>query len=448
MWIWGLGAVSDVLMIQMFGLVFPIFNTSFGIDSVMLSWAIMIPRLLDALLDPTIGHFSDNLRTKWGRRKPVLFVTAICGAILVSGIWWVNPAWSKNIQLIYLIVFASAYYCVWGSFSMAHTALGYELTDDYHERSRLIAIRTFFAQIIALLISWTYWFALLPFFGNEINGIRIISGFYSLLILFCIIPVLLGTKERFTKPPLKHTGILIALKDALSLQPFRVYLQMRFFSAFGQVIFSQMCFYVNLYYVCQGDKALATKIIGQSTLLTTALTIALMPLVPVISKKVGKRRGFILGSGLAVFQASLTPLLFTPEFPYLQLVAAGLTGPIIAISVVLRDAIIPDICDLDELINGKRREGLLTSVISFVYKLEVSLCVLIVGYMISWIRLSPETQTQSADVIIRMQWFTFAPNILFAILAFYYSTKFSISEEKAAQTSAILLARRQDLLKV
>jgi glycoside/pentoside/hexuronide:cation symporter, GPH family len=237
--------------------------------------------------------------------------------------------------------------------------------------------------------------------------------------------------------------MLRALLEALRLQPFRTYIFMRFFSAFGQVIFNQMCFYVNVYYVCQGNKTLATKIIGLSGSLTVVLTLVLMPLVPLISRKVGKRRGFILGAGLAVFQAVAMPLLFTPRFPYLQLLAAGLTLPLIMISIVLRDAIVPDICDLDEVVNGKRREGLLTAAISFVYKMEVSLCVLLVGYMISWSRFAPQVTVQAPDVIHRLQWFTFAPNIVFASLAFYFALRFSITEEKAAKISAILLARRQ-----
>ena len=445
MWIWGLGGVSDALMIMTFGLVFPIFNTGFGLDSVLLSWAIMLPRLTDAILDPTLGHFSDNLRTRWGRRKPILLVTAILGALLVAGIWWVSPAWPKQLQFVYLIIFATGYYCTWGTYSMSHTALGYELTDDYHERSRLIAIRAIFVQIVTLIVSYTYWMALHPIFGGEINGIRIISGVFALTIVAFTVPVLLKTKERFTHPASKHSGILKALMEALHLKPFRTYLLMRFFSAFGQVIFNQMCFYVNVYYVCEGNKPLATKIIGLATTLTVVLTLLLMPLVPMISRKVGKRRGFILGAGLTVCQAVMMPLLFIPHYPYLQLIAAGLTGPIIAIGIVLRDAIVPDICDLDEVVNGKRREGLLTAAIAFVYKMEVSLCVLVVGYMISWSKFLPQAAVQTPDVVSRLQWFTFAPNIIFAMLAFYFAVRFSITEENAAENSAILLKRRQAL---
>jgi Na+/melibiose symporter-like transporter len=97
---------------------------------------------------------------------------------------------------------------------------------------------------------------------------------------------------------------------------------------------------------------------------------------------------------------------------------------------------------LDELVNGERREGLLTAAISFVYKMEVSLCVLVVGYMISWTHYSPALSVQPAEVITRLQWFAFLPNIICSLLAFYFASKFSITEADASNTIAALVARR------
>ena len=441
-WMWGFGAVSDALMCQLFGLIYPIFNTGFGLDAVLLSWAIMLPRLLDAVIDPVVGHFSDNLQTKWGRRKPVLLVSSITGAVLVSAMWWASPEWPKLLQFGYVSIVATLYYCSWGVFSMSHTALGYELTDDYHERSRVIAIRTFFFQVVSLVISWTYWLALRPVFGGEINGIRVISAIFSVIVLAFAVPVLVCTKERFTHPG-PHVGMFTAIRESMRLQPFRIYLLLRFFSLFGQVIFNQMVFYINVFYVCSGQKDLAMRIVGISTMLTVILTVALMPLVPKISKRIGKRRGFILASWLALFQAILMPLLFNPRFLYLQLVAAAITGPLVGLGTVLRDAIVPDICDLDERVNGQRREGLITAAISLVYKAMVSLCVLIVGYMVAWSHFNPGISVQPPDVITRLQWFTFLPNVICSGIALYFAIRFSITEEQAAETTRILALRRE-----
>ncbi|MCX6962637.1 MAG: MFS transporter [Verrucomicrobia bacterium] len=442
MWIWGLGGVSEATMAQIFGILFNIFQTWFGVDPKLLGSVFALPRLIDAFLDPALGHFSDNLHTRWGRRKPILLATSLIGALVMAGIWWLDPSWPQWVQAIYLFVFATTYYCALGTFGMSHQALGYELTDDYHERSRFIAIKAVFTTLVTMMVSWSYKTADLPFFGDRITGIRWVGFFFACLVVCFTIPVLRHSKERFARSSGEHAGLLTSLRQAMGLQPFRVYIAMRFFSAFGLVIFNQLNFFINLYFVCSGNQSQAYEIMGWSLTLTALLSLALMPLVPKISKKIGKRTGFIISSGLALFQAVLVPLLYTPSNPYLQLVAAAVTAPLIAIGVVLRDAIVPDICDLDELTHGKRREGLLSAAIAFVYKLEVSLCVFIVGLLLAWVGLDQSLSTQSPDAITRLQWATFAPNILCSALAFFFATRFSITEDQARQTIQTLIQRR------
>lgn len=482
MWLWGVGTIADALMIQLFGLIMPIFNTGFGIDAITLSWIIIVPRLVDGILGPFIGNFSDNTHTRWGRRKPFLLVTAFVGAAVVAGIWWANPAWPKSIQFIYLVVFATLYYTTWGIYSMTHYALGYELTDDYHERARVMAIRNIYLQIVVLIVGWTYWFALRPFFGGEINGIRWIAfGMGLAIIATGLVPVIV-CKERFAQSRQAPTPIWQAIKEAMRIKPFVIYLALRFFAMFGLVVFNNLIFYVNVYHVCGGNKPLATKIIGIGTMLTVIVSVAAMPLVPKLSKKIGKRMAVIIGSAIALFQACLVPFLYTPDSavirwlagcfhisfpidlslavpflsgpvqvsldvaglsPYLQLLSALLLAPLVAIAVVLRDAIVPDICDVDELENGKRREGLFTAVVNFVYKMEVSLCVVLVGYLLAFAGFDQKAPVQTAQVLTNIQWCTYLPNILFAFLALVLAIKFPITEAYMAKVHAAIEERRQ-----
>jgi GPH family glycoside/pentoside/hexuronide:cation symporter len=429
MWLWGSGTVADALMIQTFGLIMPIFNTGFGLDAVLLSWALMLPRLVDGLFDPILGHLSDNTKTRWGRRKPFLVVSTVLGSLLITGIWWADPNWPAWVQFVYISVLATMYYCTWGTYSMTHSALGFELTDDYHERSRVAAIRTVYLQMVVLIVSWTYWLALRPIFGGEIHGIRFITAVMAVLILISgMIPVLV-CQERFATLNRTHVPMLRALKEALRLGAFRTYLAMRFFWALGLVLFTSISWYVNVYYVCRGDKQLATKITGMATAIVVVGSVAILPLVPRISRRIGKRSSIIAGASLALLQACAMPLLLTPEMPYLQLLAALLFGPLVAIAIVMRDAIVPDICDLDELAHGQRREALFSAVISFVYKIEVSVCVLIVGYLVSFSGFDPKHIAQPAEVLTKLQWFAHVPNILCALMATILAIRFPVTEK-------------------
>lgn len=445
-WLWASGSIAGTLMIQTFGLILPIFNTGFGLDAVMLGWVLMLPRLLDGIFDPLMGHLSDNAKTRWGRRKPFLVLTTFLGAFLIAGIWWADPTWPKHWQFAYLAVFATAYYCNWGTFAMTHGALGYELTDDYHQRARVAGILTVFTSLVVLAVSWTYWLALRPVFGGEINGIRFLTVVMALLILATgLIPVF-ACKERFAHAnERKHVPMRQALRETLGIKPFRTYLAMRFFWAFGTVVFGQLAFYVNAFYVCGGDKGLATKISGISTAISVTLSLAMLPFITRISRLIGKRAGVIVGTSIAVLSAASLPLLYNPAYPYLQLVSAVLFAPAIAVALVLREAIVPDICDIDELQHGQRREALFSAVISFVYKLEVSLCVVLCGYLISWSGFDPKSPTQPAAVLERLQWFAFVPNILFAAAALVLAVRFPITEKMMTDVRTALDRRRADL---
>lgn len=462
MWLWGVGTVADAFMIQTFALVLPIFNTGFGLDAVLLSWAVMIPRVLDGLLDPIIGNWSDNAHTRWGRRKPFLTFAALLGGCVVAGIWWANPNWPKMGQFAYVMAFATVYYTAWGIYYMSHVALGYELTDDYDERSRVMAIRNIFLQSVMLLVSWVYPLALNPVFGGEINGIRTIGAVLAVLIIVAgLIPVI-ACKERFAKKNHEPVPIFRSIKETLKIGSFRIYLAMRFCSMFGFVVFNQLIFYINVYYVCSGDKKMATTIIGIATAITVGVTLLVLPVLHKVSRKIGKRSGVIIGASGTLLQACLVPFLYTPDSailrgiasllpglgldvvassPYLQLVNALFLAPVFPLALVFRDAIVPDICDVDELNCGKRREGLFTAVISFVYKMEVSLCVVAVGYLISFSGFDQKALVQTEAALDRLQWFAYAPNIVFAALALIFAMKFPITPAYMANVRRELDAR-------
>ncbi len=97
-----------------------------------------------------------------------------------------------------------------------------------------------------------------------------------------------------------------------------------------------------------------------------------------------QRGALIVGAGFNFAAALASPFLTTPEHPYWSLIPALVITPFLALSALIANAIVPDICDLDELQSGQRREGLFTSVMAFVSKIEISLAVMLVGYLVAW----------------------------------------------------------------
>ena len=167
-WAWGVGAVANHILICTYGQATAIFTIGFALNAALVSWAIMLPRLIDGITDPFLGHLSDNTHTRWGRRKPFLVIGSVLAAVFLVALWWADRSWSPTLQLVYLFILGTLFYCSWGLYSMSWNAIGYELTDDYHERSKVSAIGSFFLGIVLLGNSWLYWFALRPLFEHGV----------------------------------------------------------------------------------------------------------------------------------------------------------------------------------------------------------------------------------------------------------------------------------------
>ena len=383
-WGWGVGRIAEFLLIAMTGQAFTLYTVGFGLSTVAVSWCMMLPRIVDGILDPIIGHWSDDLRTRWGRRKPLLIGGAFLGAPVLASLWWANPNWSTLAQTVFLGVGVMCLYICYGAYTMAWNAIGYELSDDYHERSKVQAVQGFFLASMGLLNSWFYWLALRPVFGGAMWGMRWIGGTAAIVVLVSASISARMTKERFTHTNRKHVPLLPAIKATLRNRPFVILLLMKIGEILGGRLTGQITFFLSLYYVCRGDLELSTKIAGISATLGTVWSFAMLPLVKPASKKIGKRGALILGAGLGFAAALVAPFITTPEHPYWALIPGLLVAPLLVITSTIAFAIMPDICDLDELATGQRREGLFTSVMAFFSKLEISMAIILAGYLVGW----------------------------------------------------------------
>ena len=426
---WAVGGIATHALICMYGQAMNIFTVGFGLKAAVVGWAMMLPRVFDALIDPMMGHFSDNLHTRWGRRKPFLVGGSVLAGLFVALLWWGNRTWSDTAQLAYLAVLGTLFYCSWGLYSMAWNSLGYELTDDYNQRSRVAAIGGLFASGVLALNGWTYWFALRPFFGGEVYGIRWISSGVAVLAVGAAFYAACNCKERFATANKEHTPIGAALKTTLKNRPFVILLLYKFCQILGERVFNGLLFYLGMYYVCKGDKNLSTSITGLGGTIGSFLGFVVLPLIPLLSRKLGKRAGLTLPAGIAFAMALSMPVILKPAVPYLLLLPILLLMTLSIIANTMTNAILPDICDLDELENGQRREGLYTAVVAFVSKLEISLTVLVVGYLVDLSGFNPKLTTQPDAVMTKMLWMAIIPTGFFTFAGLMLALRFRMTEE-------------------
>ena len=81
--LWGIGGMTDTFTFNgINGMVEAIYINAMGLNPTSIGLARSLPRLLDLLTDPLIGHLSDNTRSRWGRRRPWMAVGAVVSAAI------------------------------------------------------------------------------------------------------------------------------------------------------------------------------------------------------------------------------------------------------------------------------------------------------------------------------------------------------------------------------
>jgi GPH family glycoside/pentoside/hexuronide:cation symporter len=480
-WAWGAGALATHLLVQTYGQAYIIFTVGFGLSPVLVSWCMMLPRILDAFTDPFIAHMSDNTHSRWGRRKPYLIAGAVLGSLFLCGIWWANPSWSQTVQFIYLLVLCSLFYVAWGMYSMAWSAVGYELTDDYSERSKVQAIGSFFLAIVSLSAGWMYWLALregfhegVPVFvssvwhagfdwthlsgvlGNafhdtvkgsrsEIWGMRWISAGVGIIIIAAASVTAFVCRERFTHVNREHPPIWTAVKETVQNKPFVILQLINVSQMFAQRLgVVGFLVYIGTFYVCSGNKALATEVIGWGTSIGTLLVFGVLPLMKPISKWIGKKGALLAGSGGMLLIALVQPLAISHGHPWLLLAPQLIFTILAPFCFTIINAIVPDVCDVDELQFGFRREGLFTAVMGLVNKMGISLSTLVMGYLLVWFGLDAHNgaAAPTGEMLQRLCWMPVTMSIFFSILAVVFTLMFPMNEAGAAVVRQQLDERR------
>lgn len=440
---WGVGGFVEFLMSSTVSiLLVPVFTTAFHLDPVLVGWAVMIPRLLDAISDVLMGYISDRTRSRWGRRKPYIFVGAWLGAGLSVVLWWASPSWGQWTLFIWVTAVNTLFWTAYTIFSVPLGALGYELTDDYNERTRISAVRTFFCTLPGLFTGWLYWLSLLPVFGGEIHGVRVISMVLAVVVVAVgVIPVL-TCQERFQAAPRDHLGFMRSIGETFGNRYFLAFLGIRLSMALGIALFNGLVFFLSLYYVCGGDKVLATKLAGIGGTLYTVLSFPMILAGPFLGRTLGKKQGLCAGLGALTLVACAQPFILRPDHPWLILLQPALSAPVMTLTSIFMGSFLPDICDLDELETGKRREGLFCSVDKLVYKLEFSFVALASGYLLNLAGYDAGAAVQSDAFTLKLRWLAYTPNIVCPIVAFLIAWHFPINHRLMTTVRETLAARR------
>jgi GPH family glycoside/pentoside/hexuronide:cation symporter len=283
--------------------------------------------------------------------------------------------------------------------------------------------------------------------GSEIDSVRFLSFFVAGLILLSAIATAIFTRERFAKSNRKHVKLMDACRGAMSCKPFRTLLLLQIVRTLGTSFYATLATYIGIYYVCQGDKTLFAKAsIGLGGVAGFVFSMIMWPAAKPLTKKIGKQWGLIITFGISFLYAILLPFITLPGHIYLLVFSGFALILPMAVQNLFLTSLMPDICDIDELNFGERREGLFSAVKSFVDKIEISLCNLLGLGMLSYIGFNADLKIQPTAVLTKMLWFAFVPKIVFSGLALVLTFYMPVTERMMAGVRHALEERRKSKL--
>lgn len=397
---YGAGGIIPIALFNVAGILVGLMgNISLGLSAFWLGFILIIPRLWDAISDPIIGHFSDNTRTRWGRRRPFLLLGGILVAVTFVVMWWIpkgemvqtwfpTDASYHAFQLVYILVTLLLFFTAVNIFEIPHGALGMEMTTDYHERTRLFSAKSFVGNLFAMSTPWLFAIASMEIFkgpgGNEADGMR----YVSIMIAAILIPLSFWWFFKLREPGFKKvekqekTHFWKDMRMVVSNRNFVMLTLTVFTLAMGFNFVQLLGSYIPIFYVFGGDKVAGATMLGiNGTVWAITGVLAVFPL-NWISPKLGKRSTLIIAM-LLMSVAQLSKIVcYNPAYPYLILIPTVLLSAGMLFFFTLGSSMVGDICDEDELNTGKRSEGSYYAIFWWFIKMGTALASFVAGALI------------------------------------------------------------------
>ena len=463
--VYGLGAfVNNLLGASIVSMII-VLNLGLGMNPALVGLLGALPRLTDAITDPLMGYISDHTKSKWGRRRPYIFCGAIAAGVIYALLWQLPVGETETYYFWYFLVGSVMFYLAYTVFATPWVALGYELTPDYHERTRLMAVQNFMGQFAWMVAPWFLWFMQHEgLFDNMMEGASILAfiiGAFTLCV--GILPAIflkeLSQKKKTPEETAANTekaneenfpasigDFIKGFVTTIKFKPFLCLCAATFLVFNGFMLVSSFQTYVIIYYVFGGDQSLGAEYAGWAGTVSAISTFCVIFIVAKLSTLMGKRGAFFLAIGISMFGYALKWFCYSPENPMLLLIppvfiAFGLGG-----LFTLMGSMVADVCDLDELETKQRREGMFGSIYWWVVKLGMAAALAAGGFLLNATGFDvalAENQTEQAVFLMRL--YDILIPIVSSGIAIIMVYTYPITETRAKEVREELEQRRGKL---
>lgn len=398
----------------------------FGINTMVVASLMLVSRLIDAATDPLMGMIGDHTRSKFGRYRPWI----IAGAPLLGFLTFMlftAPDLSPNMKIVYVYVIYILYSLASTVVNIPYHSLTPVISKDPNQRTSIVAWKQGMGTVAQFIVT----IAALPLvevFGGGKQGWGIFGALIGILLTIAFWICAWGGKEYDVvdmKAERKPFNMFNDLRLLFGNKP-----MIMLMIAFGTDVLANATYSaVNMYYF----KYVLNRVDLVPTVASAILFagIASLPLLPLLSKMIGKKKLYWIGSAMSIIP--LVVMWLKPTAPVLILMSMmAAFGFMSRIPSNLGWAMLPECVDYAEWKYGARGDGLITSSLTFINKLGMAVGGFIASFFLGMVGFAAN-QNQSQAVIDMIVFLRFGMPVLGYVASLISMYFYEITSEKYKQ---------------
>ncbi len=351
----------------------------------------------------------------------------------------------------YFLIGSIVFFVAYTIFATPWVALGYELTPDYHERTRLMGVQNFIGNIPFLIAPFFLAIVTNPaWFRNQMEGARWLAvAVGAVAIGLGVIPAIV-LRER-NQPATASEGslrdniadFLRGLVQTIKCTPFLMLCLATFLIFNSFIMISSFQIWVFIHYIYGGSAVGGAWLAGLAGLVGQLFGFVVIVFVTWLGTKVGKRHALVVSTAVSMVGYGMKWFFYTPEHPMLALLPAPFMAFGLGGLFTLMGSMVADVVDLDELSTGERREGMFGSIYWWVVKLGQALALFAGGFLLvaTGFDATPGVVQSERTLTLLRLYDAFVP-LAASGIALWAVLKFPITEERARETREELERRR------
>lgn len=454
----GIGMFANQMFPAIMGIFMVVLVQDLGFPGWMWGVIFFAPRIFDSITDPIMGFISDNTKSKWGRRRQYVLIGGIVMGVTYILMWQLFKENSLTFNFWYFFLLSLVFYLGLTLFSVPYVAMGYEMSDDFHERTNIMAVAQFLGQWAWVIAPW-FWVIMYDpeWFPSAEVAVRELSYWVAIPCAICAMVPAIFIKSESTLDedyePLNRanignsvTKIYDSFVEAFKIKEFRKICGATFliFNAFNTV--AALTFFVIVYKLFNGDtEATGIWVSLFGCLGALGTTFIVIPIVTWMSKVLGKKKAFLVAQGISILGYIMLYFLFVPGKPWMYIIALPFFSFGIGSLFTIMMSMTADIIDVDQLNTGKQREGIFGAIYWWMVKVGFAIAGALSGVIIGVVGFNPDLATtdQQSAVDGLHAFFCFFP-VVGTLIAMYIMRDYNITEESAGEVRKELDKRKAE----